>query len=266
VYEPIVRAAEGLSAKIAYFSRDPGKGAPVDPDAIGRALTDRTKLVVVTNLHNPTGAYVDDATLSAVADVVRRRGAHLFVDEVYRDLVDGTGERSPSAFHLGPSIIATSSLTKVYGLGWMRAGWVIAPPEIAPAVRDATLHSVGGVSPANASMGMVALARMREIHAHSVAARANDDRAIEIVRAFVAAHSFLSWHAERGSIFGWIADARGRDLRPVIERAVREQNVIVAPGVFFGEPSAFRLRYGAVPLDELREGLIRLGRALDENR
>lgn len=263
VYEPIVRAAQGVGAKITHFSRDPAKGAKLDADAIGRATTERTKLVVVSNLHNPTGAYVDDATIVEAAKVARRVGAHLFVDEVYRDLVDGDGAQNRSAFHLAPNVIATSSLTKVYGLGWMRAGWVLVPPVIATHVRDATLHSTGGISPANASMGLAALARMKEIHARSVAARGNDDRAVALVRDFVDARPRLSWRPERGSIFGFVLDARGTDLRPAIERAVREEQVIVAPGSFFGMPSAFRLRYGAIPLDVLSEGLQRLGRVLD---
>jgi aspartate/methionine/tyrosine aminotransferase len=263
-YEPLVRAAQGLGARVVHFTRDPSSGAPVDPADIARAMTDRTKLVVVSNLHNPTGAYVSDATLAEVAALARDRGAHLFVDEVYRDLVDGTPDRSKTAFHAAPRVITTSSLTKVYGLGWIRAGWVLAPPEIAARARDATLHSVGGISPAIASMGMVALARMNEVHARSVAARANDAKAASIVRAFVDAHPYLSWRQERGSIFGFVLDTRGRDLRPTIERAVRERQVIVAPGVFFGVPSAFRLRYGAMDLDVLEEGLRRLGPVLDE--
>jgi aspartate/methionine/tyrosine aminotransferase len=263
-YEPLVRAAQGLGARVVHFDREPSRGAPVDPAAIERAMTDRTRMVVVSNLHNPTGAYVDDATIGEVAKVTRRRGALLMVDEVYRDLVDAEAGRSPSAFHLGPGIVVTSSLTKVYGLGWIRAGWVLAPKEIAARVRDATLHSVGGISPATASMGLAALAHMKEVYARSVAARANDAEAAARVRAFVDARPHLSWRQERGSIFGFVMDARGKDLRPTIERAVREQQVIVAPGVFFGVPSAFRLRYGAIDLGVLDEGLRRLGAVLDE--
>jgi aspartate/methionine/tyrosine aminotransferase len=263
-YEPLVRAAQGLGARVVHFERAPSTGARVDPAAIDRAMTERTKLVVVSNLHNPTGAYVDDATLAEVARGVGARGALLMVDEVYRDLVDGDGVKSPSAFHLAPNVITTSSLTKVYGLGWVRAGWVLAPKEIAARVRDATLHSVGGISPATASMGLVALAHMKEVHARTVAARASDAKAAARVRSFVDARRHLSWRQERGSIFGFVIDARGRDLRPTIERAVREQQVIVAPGAFFGMPSAFRIRYGAIDLDVLDEGLRRLGTVLDE--
>jgi aspartate/methionine/tyrosine aminotransferase len=264
-YEPLVRAAEGLGARVTHFEREPSTGAPVDPSAIDRAMTARTKLVVISNLHNPTGAYVDDTTIAEVARVTRRRDALLMVDEVYRDLIDGDGVKSPSAFHVGPGVIVTSSLTKVYGLGWIRAGWVLAPEAIAARVRDATLHSVGGISPATASMGLVALAHMKQVHARSVAARAHDDEAAARVRAFVEARPHLSWRRERGSIFGLVLDARGRDLRPTIERAVREQQVIVAPGVFFGRPASFRLRYGAIDLAVLDEGLRRLGAVLDED-
>ena len=55
VYEPLIRIAEGAGARVLHFSRDPRDGFALDPDRIARAMTPRTSMVVVTNLHNPSG-------------------------------------------------------------------------------------------------------------------------------------------------------------------------------------------------------------------
>jgi aspartate/methionine/tyrosine aminotransferase len=263
VYEPLVRLAQGLGARVVPFSRDLARGAAIDPAVVERAMTAKTKLVVVSNLHNPTGAYVDDATLAEVAKVAAKRSAWLLVDEVYRDLVDFDADRGRTAFRLGPNVLATASLTKVYGLGFLRAGWVLAPKEVARAIFDATLHSAGGTSWALASMSARALSDIATTPAGSGAARPHDDELAARVEAFVRARPHLSFRRHRGSIFGFVEDSRGLDLRATIERGVRDEQVIVAPGVFFGAPAGFRIRYGAMPLATLDVGLARLGRALD---
>ena len=263
VYEPLVRQAQGVGARIVPFAREVASGALVDPDVIGRALTAQTKLVVVSNLHNPTGARVDDAVLAEVAKLAARRGAYLLADEVYRDLVDFDPDRGQTAFRVGPNVIATASLTKVYGLGFLRAGWVLAPRELTPLVMGATLHSIGGLSLLLAAMSARAIAELPRLYALSAAARADDEALATMVEAFVRARPHLSWIRHRGSIFGFVTDSRGGDLRATIERGVREEGVIVAPGVFFGAPSGFRLRYGAMPRAVLADGLARLGRVLD---
>jgi len=258
VYEPLVRIAEGMRARVIPFVRDLSRACAFDVDEVKKLLTPRTRLVVVSNLHNPTGHALGDDVIRELANAVAP--ATLLVDEVYRDMLDATAS---TAFHLASNIVTTSSLTKVYGLPWARAGWVLARAPIAAKVRVAALHSVGAVSWALASASIHALERIDELHARSRLARANDAAAVAKVEAFVAARPYLSFTPGRASIFGFVVDTRGRDARPWIERAIADQGVIVAPGSFFGFPSGFRVRYGAIPHATLDEGLERLGRVLD---
>lgn len=261
-YEPLVRVAEGLGARVVHFERPLDEGARLEPAAVARAMTPKTKLVVVTNLHNPTGAYADDATIGAVAEIAREAGATLLVDEVYRDLVDYQEGRGRTAFHLADNVVVTSSLTKVYGLGWARAGWVLARPDVARRVFGVVLHTVGDVSAALSHVGALAVERIGRLHAIASERRAHDDQRLAQVVAFVRRHPHLSFHPHPGSIFGFVRDRRGADLQPVIERAVTDEQVIVAPGSFFGAPSGFRVRYGALAEATLTEGLVHLERAL----
>src|SRR5258706_1110576 len=122
-YEPLRRVPEVLGARVRGFSRTavPGALAP----AVERALGSATRLVVVSDLHNPSGVRLDAADATALAALARARGFHVLCDETFRD----AAERPPgTTAGIEPGWIATGSLTKVYGLGGLRLGWIAAAP------------------------------------------------------------------------------------------------------------------------------------------
>jgi DNA-binding transcriptional MocR family regulator len=131
-YELLVSAALFLGAQVKRFARAADNGYALDPAVVRRALTAKTKLIVVTNLHNPSGVLTPYAVLREVGDLARSVGAHVLVDEVYLDAVYENTPRT--AFQLGPEFIVTNSLTKVYGLSGLRCGWILAQPDLARAM------------------------------------------------------------------------------------------------------------------------------------
>src|SRR5262249_8892515 len=92
----------------------------------------RTRLIVITTPHNPSGVPVDTAALDEIGRIAERAGAHVLVDEVYRDV---TGDTSAPAAARGDVFVTTNSLTKSWGLSSLRAGWVIAAPDVTYRVR-----------------------------------------------------------------------------------------------------------------------------------
>src|SRR5262249_9329557 len=84
-YEPLLALASYLSADIKPFDRRADDGFRIDPDVVARAITPRTRLVVLTNLHNPTSVMTDEPTLRAVGEIARSVGARVLCDEVYLD-------------------------------------------------------------------------------------------------------------------------------------------------------------------------------------
>jgi aspartate/methionine/tyrosine aminotransferase len=128
-YELLVSTALFLGADVRRFERLREKGYALDPFEVRKALTPRTKLIVATNLHNPSSALAGEAELREIGSLARSVGAKVLVDEVY---LDGVYEGTPrSAVHLGPEFVITSSLTKVYGLSGLRCGWILARPDVA---------------------------------------------------------------------------------------------------------------------------------------
>ena len=131
-YELLTSTLLYLGAAVKRFSRNEENGYALDPNEVRRVITPKTKLIVITNLHNPSSVLAPESALREVGDLARSVGAHVLVDEVYLDAVY-VNTPKPS-FHLGPEFIVTSSLTKVYGLSGLRCGWILAQPDLARAM------------------------------------------------------------------------------------------------------------------------------------
>ena len=86
-YDPLMGAAAVLGARVTRFERRFEDGYRLDPDAVRRAITPRTRLVVITNLHNPSGVLASDEDLDEVGRIADGVGAKVLVDEVYLDSV-----------------------------------------------------------------------------------------------------------------------------------------------------------------------------------
>jgi aspartate/methionine/tyrosine aminotransferase len=136
--------AYALRAHVDCFNRG-GDQFQIDPDEIERHIKKNTRLIVLTNLHNPSGTLTSDDTLKAVARVAERYNIKVIVDEVYGDYVDATA-RPHRAAQLSPNLISVSSLTKIYGLSTLRCGWIVADPEVLAPVRALSDRLEFGVS------------------------------------------------------------------------------------------------------------------------
>lgn len=261
-YEPLLNAALGMGLTIKRFDRPENKGFALDPEIVARAVTENTKAVVVSNLHNPSGARASHDVLRACAKAADRVGAFLIVDEVYAPfdrLCDDAGVWKDSARKLGANVVALSSLTKCYGLGSHRFGWLLAHPEVIARGEAAMLATCGMLPLAHANLALRAFSALP-----ALAARARNRLAEkrDAVSTWVASRKDLEWHAPAEGLFGFASVKKKTNVREAIERGMRDEDVMVVPGAFFELPHGFRLAWS---LDEalIPEALTRLGRVLD---
>ncbi len=261
-YEPLLRAAEGLGARVIRFAREPKERWALNPDRIARAMTVRTRVVAVTNHHNPTGVRAPDDVLRAVAAVCQARGAHLLVDEVYAPfdaLVGEDGIFHGSARKLAPNVVCAASLTKCYGLGPHRLGWMLGPADVVARAQDVLTATLGNLPLQHANMGAHALSRIAALAART---RAMMVGRREQVAAWMATRPDLEWSAPSEGLFGLATSTRAGDLLPLLEVAAREQGVLASAGTFFGVPNGLRISWASLGGDALGEALSRLGRVL----
>lgn len=256
-YELIPETARFLGLEVVRFRRGLPHASLPDPDALERLFTPRTRVVAVTNLHNPTSAALDAARLRALAGLAARHGAWLLVDEVYRD--SSFADPVPSAWDLAPNVVVTGSLTKVYGLPGLRCGWIVAPAEVADAAWRLT--DLFHVIPSHTAeqQSAAALGRIGELRERTRRLLGANHA---LLNAFLAAHPVLDCPP---AVAGTVAFPRLRTgPADALVRHLRERHeTSVVPGGFFGMPDHFRIGTGA-PTPVLSEGLDRLGRALAE--
>ncbi len=256
-YEPLLATASYLGAEIKRFERRFEDGFAIDPDEVSRNISPRTRLVVITNLHNPSGAFTDNDRINRIGEIALSVGARVLVDEVY---LEATYDQSPrSAFHLGEQFVTTSSLTKAYGLSGLRCGWVMAESTLAHQMWK--LNDLFGVVPAHTAerLSVIALKNLERIGERA-------QELLETNRKLI--NKFLDSRDDLEAVrpqFGTIVFPRlkrgGVDDLCSVLREKYETSVV--PGRFFEMPDHFRVGIGCTT-ETLIEGLKRLGAALDE--
>ena len=258
-YEPLLAVAEYFGAKLKRFSRSFENNFKVDVDEIAQLITPRTRLVILTNLHNPSSIMVPEETLRQIGELARGVGARVLVDEVYLEAMFEAAPRS--SVHLGPEFIATTSLTKGYGLSGLRCGWILAEPELAQ--RMLRLHDIfGAVGPQPSErLSVVALAKLPKFIAR---ARNILETNRGVLREFLDSREELEVvRTESGTTcFPRLLKCRVDDLSTLLHE---KYDTAIVPGRFFESPQHFRIGMCAAP-ELFKAGVERLGSALDELR
>lgn len=254
-YEPLHAVPRYLHAGVRFFERAREDGYAVDPERVRAALTPRTRLVVLTNLHNPSGAPVGADALAALAALADAHDLHVLVDEVYLEWLHDDGHAS--AVHVSPRFVTTRSLTKAYGLDGVRVGWILAAPELAERIRRVQNLFYTTLAMPSERLASRALARATALLAPLKALTAHNR---DIVDAFVGADPRLSWVRPPAGTVGF-ARLHGGDVDGLVERLETRYDATVAPGRFFGDPASFRIGFG-METAVLEEGLRRLAAAL----
>jgi len=260
-YGPILDVAYYLQANVRRFQRAEENGWAIDPKEVRRNITPKTRLVVITNLHNPTSALTSEAVLREIGDIARSIGALVLVDEVYLDAVyEGTPRPS---FHLGPQFVVTSSLTKVYGVSGLRCGWILAQPDLAWKMRRLNdLYSATPVYPGE----LLSVAAFQHLDLLREKARRIVDADRQLLHGFLGAQSNICavWTNWGTTSFVRLSRSRGSNTDRFLEQLGAKFDTSAVPGRFFEMPDHFRIGMG-VNTEMFGEGLNRIGRALARN-
>lgn len=261
-YDALLGAPQLVGAGTTRFPRDFDAGFQLDPAGVRRAMTSRTRLIVVTNPHNPSGVVARPDAIDEIGEIARRHGAHVLVDEVY---MDAGAPHSPSAPGIPPTaatrgdvFLSTSGLSKSYGLAPLRCGWILSSPEIAERLRR-TREIVDGS--ASLVTERIAARAFPELDVRLARARGLLDVNRAILADFLESRPELEWIEPWG---GSIVFPRIRalpDATRFVQRLLTARETAVVPGQLFGAPAHFRLGVGG-DTEALRHGLAAIGEAL----
>src|SRR5229473_2073569 len=207
----------------------------IDADEVRAAIAPGTKLVVVTNPHNPTGHVLSEQARTLIAARAAEVGAWLLSDEVYQG-AERTGTVTRSNWGASDKVVVVNGLSKAYGLPGLRLGWLVGPPAFAGeawARHDYTTIGPSGVSD---HLGTLALeSRVRE-------------KLLERTRRILVANYPVleEWLKRFGDAFTWTPPDAGAicfakykqamDAPELAEKLRAEHGVLLCPGDHFGMP------------------------------
>lgn len=256
--------AKAIGAKVVKVHRQEADGWHLPLDRVAEAVTDKTKMIFITNPNNPTGDLLHADELAELARIAGRVGAWLLVDEVYAGL-EWEGSRAPSIAGMYERGITTGSVSKALGLQGLRTGWLICrDPEL---VMDAVILRENSSEIMNIMGEVIAEVALRPDRYGAAMDKARREGAANLAKmdAWVSAQSGLSWIKPRAGLIGLGRLPEGIDSDAFAKRLLAEPyRTFLLPGSAYEQPNHIRLGVGGGAAVNLMEGLDRLGRALAE--
>ncbi|MBI4712260.1 MAG: pyridoxal phosphate-dependent aminotransferase [Planctomycetes bacterium] len=255
-YEPFRRSAQSLTDRIRYLPRRIANCWQPDPDELDKLITPRTRFVLLSDLHNPSGVRLQPETIKGLVRVAERRGILIAVDEVYKDFL--FSERGEPLCNQSPRLISFSSLTKVYGLGYMRTGWVMSTPKLTYMFsRTYDYMSANDAYPAQ----MISLHCLRHINKLVTRTGKRVGNGRQIIKEWIESEPKLEWVEPDGGIICFIKLPHGINSRKFCAHLLRRYKTAVVPGDYFGSPGYIRVAGGVKP-KLIKQGLKNISAAL----
>jgi aspartate aminotransferase len=247
-----------------------------NPDAIARAITPATRMIVLVSPSNPTGAVYSENTMRAIADLAVRHDLWILTDDIYRGLCYGEARAvQPATFgrEIRKRTIIVDGVSKSYAMTGWRIGFCLAPPEVIRGM--ATLQGQSTTNPAAVSQA-AALAAIEGPNDDVDRMRAEFDRRRRIMVDGLRAMPGLTCVEPKGAFYAF------PDVSPFIgtttpagkridgdaelsEYLIEEAKVAVVPGSAFFAPGFVRLSY-ATSRANIEKGLARMADALAKLR
>jgi len=140
-YEPMLRQVQTYFKDVKRIERRKQDNYRFDLDELERLISDKTGVVVMTNPHAPSGVSLSRKELKGVMEVARNHDCYVMCDEIYAEF---DRENNPTVFSVDHEFgIVTTSFTKAYGLGGLKAGITIASKEIVDHLYSNVFNTVG---------------------------------------------------------------------------------------------------------------------------
>lgn len=266
-------------AEPVVVETEEASGFRMSPEAFEKALSPRTKAVILCSPSNPTGSAYNESELRALVEVWKAKSeSYLIVDEIYADLVyDGFKHVSVGAMLEGTReaaerLIIVDGVSKTYAMTGWRVGWSIAPERLAKA-----LDMVQGQSTTNATAiaqhaALAALTgpqeeveRMRGVFEKRRQAMIEGLRSIPGVKVRMPEGAFYAF-ADCRSLYG--IEHKGKALandEDVAFFLLEAAHVAAVPGGAFGAPGYVRFSY-ATNEDRIRAGIASIQRAVSASK
>jgi hypothetical protein len=249
-------------ARPKYFWLREENGWALDLDELRKLASRKTRMIVLTNPNNPTGAILSPAEMDAVVGLADKCGAWILADEVYQG-AERDGRPTPSFWGRYDKTVVVNGLSKAYGLPGLRVGWMAGPRDF---IRDAwPYHDYTTIS----------LSALSDKLASTVLKPGNRENILGRTRSILQRNYPVieSWLAGHGGLFAFVPPRAGAIIfvrynlkinsTALVERLIRDQSVLIVPGDHFEMDGHLRFGFGSEE-SALRYALARVDKVLSE--
>lgn len=237
--------AENAGLGVDHFDR-PAPGYQLDLDSIIAQLTPQTRMIVLSNLHNPSGMVIPPSMLAALTEIAERHDLLCVIDEVYRDYAPDQ-VCGPYGAALSDRFISISSMTKIFGLAALRCGWVIASPAIISKVRAVSDATDFGISNLAHSVAALVLEKPEPFNRHWKSILAASRPVMEDYHRLWLAEGLVEGDLPAHGCIAFPRLQHVSDTLAFADWLCRSRGIAVAPGEYFGSAGHIRIGFGKDP-------------------
>lgn len=255
-YAPMRACAGALFQKAIPVPRGRQGGYRIDTSAFESALRKGAKAVMLTNLHNPSARAIPEEDMRPLLEAASKKEALVLVDEVYREMCHSRPPRA--AFELGEAGVTTNGLSKLWGLGGLRIGWLIGPEDVVAKVNETRLYSSWHLPLRSMAVAIKALKR-KDWFRRRVLEVAK--RNLPAIKDWAAEERRVSITEPEGCLHLLVHLPEGTDDELFAERLLKRHGTAVCPGSYFGEEGSIRVTFSCDG-EDLRMGLENISKVL----
>lgn len=240
-YEPLFRIPGLLGAKVEFFKREPKNRYAIDLNLISDQMSKDVSLIIISNLHNPSGEKTSNKTINELCSIVEKYDSYLLSDEVYREFVFDSPPKPAS--NISDKAISTNSLTKVFGLSTLRAGWISANPSIISRCLRMKYHTSVISSPVTEKLAYYAIKKRKKFISN---AKNVLEKNSKIIKKWIKNQNYLEIKFPK---YGSICFPRFRNLNvtELSEMLINYYDTLIVPGKYFGAADFARIGLGVDP-------------------
>ncbi len=252
---------EYCGGKCAFVQTRADEGFRLTAAMVEKAITPRTRIILLNTPNNPSGAVVAPEDLTAIVKLAASRGIYVMSDECYVYL-DYTGRPFSvgSLTEYKDSLLLMGSLSKTYSMTGWRLGFAMAPKAVIGQLQKLQSQSTSNPTSIVQKAGLAALTASQqcvaEMRAEYIQLR---DRIVAGLRSIPG----VKCNLPEGAFYAFpdvsaVASRAGIDTTTLASRLLREGHVVGVPGEAFGLPGHIRFSY-ATSATEIDRGLDRVG-------
>ena len=263
-YKDVVNYAGGVCVFVDTREED---GFAPTAALIERALTERTKLIILNSPCNPSGALIERREFEKIAGMARQRGAWLMTDECYcRFLYDSEPYSVAAMTGMKDTVVVAGSLSKTYAMTGWRIGFVLAPAAVCQAIVKLQSHSTSNPTSIAQKAAIEALNGPQDsVDAMLAEYRRRRDYVVKRLRAMPG----VTCAEPRGAFYAYpnlsgVFSFNGISTpMQFAELLLEKGHVAVVPGEAFGTEAHVRISYAA-SMEQLDKGLSRMEALIQE--